>query len=215
MGREAAPQARANRDSGGAIAHGVGAVERVGLVAEAKFLLATITAMAAGQIFLQRDPIALFQAKAPPCVAPKTLDAAHGFVAQNQRALGLRIFQIIGPVAAADAGHLDAQQARIRSDVGQRQLAHLGLANIETDGGGNGLHDTPMLKENAEAQSLRWRYAPCLRARPRLRISPYEKARPAAARRRPSAPHGNGATAQAASRPFPAPARRASTDGGP
>ena len=118
MRRETAPQARPNRHGGGAIAHGVGAIERVGLVAEAKFLLATITTMAAGQIFFQRDPVAFFQPKASPGVAPKPLDAAHGFVAQNQRALGLRIFQIIGPVAAADPGHLDAQQARIRSDVG-------------------------------------------------------------------------------------------------
>ena len=118
MRREAAPQARPNRHGGRAIAHGVGAVERVGLVAEAEFLLAAIAAMAAGQIFLQRDAVALLQAKPSPGVASQTLDAAHGFMAQHQRALGLRIFQIIGPVAAADPGHLDAQQARIRSDVG-------------------------------------------------------------------------------------------------
>src|SRR5436190_12773546 len=107
----ATPERRRDRDRRRAIADGriIGrAVERIGLVAKPEVAAAAIAAMAARQILFQRDAVAFLDAEAGRGAEPGHV--SDRLVTKNERAARLRIFQIVGPVAAAHATELDAKE---------------------------------------------------------------------------------------------------------
>src|SRR5438132_13933462 len=127
----AAPERRRDRDWRRAVADGriAGrAVERVGLVAEPEVAAAAIAAVAARQIFFQRDAVAFLDAEAGR--GPEPGHMSDRLVPEDQRTTRPRIFQIIGPVAAAHAAELDAQQPAVGRQVRLLERAYLGAPDV-------------------------------------------------------------------------------------
>jgi hypothetical protein len=136
----AAPQRRRLTDRGRSVAYGAGLVERVGLVAQAEVAAAAIVAMAAGQILLERDAVALLDAEALRRGAAELRHGPDGLVPEDERPLRLRILQVIRPIAAADAAQLDAQESAVGGNGRFIEFAHLGAPDISGDGGADRCH---------------------------------------------------------------------------
>ncbi len=174
----AAPQSRPHGQAGRSIADGAGQ-PAVGRRAGAELARAAIIAMAAWEIFLQRDPIAFLRAPAFGRLRADRLDHADHFVAQDARAGP--VGKIHRPVAAAHAGRLDPEQAGVRRDGGKRNRPERGFARADRDRGDRFSHHP------------RPRYEPAWRITiwaSTARESPPAIRRPAAARRRTRADRG-------------------------
>ena len=86
--------------------------------------------MAARQIFLQRDAVALLDAETGSGRGAKPGHMSDRLVPEDQRAACLRIFQIIGPVAAAHAAELDAQKPAVLRQIRFLERAHFGAPDV-------------------------------------------------------------------------------------
>ena len=97
--------------------------------------------VAARQILFERHPVAFLHTETAARDVADFLDAADGLVTEDERSFGLRVAQIIGPVAAADARQLDMQQARVGRHIGTRKLAHFSTARRERYSSGDGSNE--------------------------------------------------------------------------
>src|SRR5262245_49520277 len=111
----AAPEGRRHVDAGGPVTE-PDVVVGVGGPAEAVLAAVAPLAVPAGQVLFQRHAVTRFDAPAGGGHGAQLRDDAHVFVAED---VGLgRPAGVRADVAAADAGRLDPQQARIGGNVG-------------------------------------------------------------------------------------------------
>jgi hypothetical protein len=109
--------------------------------------------MAAGQILFECDAIAFLHAEALRRGTAQLGDRADGLVPEDQRALRLRIFQVVRPVAAADAAELDLEQPAIRWNSRGLELAHLGTPDVGGNGGADRCHGESLSRKADRAHT--------------------------------------------------------------
>ncbi len=100
-------------------------VEVIGLEAGAILAIAAIFAVAAREIFLQRDIVAFFDAPTRLCNRSKLLDISDDLMAKNTG--DKFVAGVFAPVAAAYPACDNAQQPGVRTDFRQRKFAQLSM----------------------------------------------------------------------------------------
>ena len=92
-----------------------------GLLAQTKFAGAAQIAMAAGQIFFERNAIAFLHIPSPRGYGADVVDASDILVAHDARG---PVELIRTPIASAHAGRFNLENAGVRRNIGKRILAN-------------------------------------------------------------------------------------------
>ena len=129
--RKAAPQRRFHTERSGPVADRAWHAA-VRSHAGAELSRAAILAVAAGQVFLERDEVPFLDAPAIPRHRTQALDNANHLVAEDARPRIAR--KIHRPVAATHAGGQHSQDSRVGTEIGEGQLVELRLARSYRDG---------------------------------------------------------------------------------